>query len=149
MSKFISFIMIVFLVLSNQLYTSAAANHSLEIKSEAAVLVDSETNAVLYNNNGEERLFPASLTKIATAIYAIEKGKLDDVVTVSARAVDEEGTRVYLEEGEKLPLKMLIQGMLINSGNDAAVAIAEYTDDSVEQFAKNINQYLIRKNWCS
>ena len=145
MSKFITFIMIVFLVLSNQLYTSAAGNQSLEIKSEAAVLLDSETNAVLYNKNGEERLFPASLTKIATAIYAIEKGNLDDVVTVSARAVNEEGTRVYLEEGEKVPLKMLIQGMLINSGNDAAVAIAEYTDGSVEQFAENINQYLIKK----
>ncbi|MEH7253954.1 D-alanyl-D-alanine carboxypeptidase family protein [Neobacillus niacini] len=137
--------MTVFLVLSNQVYTSAAANQSLEIKSEAAVLLDSETNAVLYSKNGEERLFPASLTKIATAIYAIEKGNLDDVVTVSARAVNEEGTRVYLNEGEKVPLKKLIQGMLINSGNDAAVAIAEYTDDSVEQFAKNINRYLIEK----
>ncbi|MEH7248624.1 D-alanyl-D-alanine carboxypeptidase family protein [Neobacillus niacini] len=145
MSKFVSFIILIFLVLSNQLYTYAEENQPLEIKSEAAVLLDSETGAVLYNKNGEERLFPASLTKIATAIYAIENGNIEDVVTVSARAVNEEGTRVYLEEGEKVLLKQLIQGMLINSGNDAAVAIAEHIDGSVEKFAENINKYLINE----
>jgi serine-type D-Ala-D-Ala carboxypeptidase (penicillin-binding protein 5/6) len=145
LSKFISFIILIFLVLSNQLYTYAEENQPLEIKSEAAVLLDSETGAVLYNKNGEERLFPASLTKIATAIYAIENGNIEDVVTVSARAVNEEGTRVYLEEGEKVLLKQLIQGMLINSGNDAAVAIAEHIDGSVEKFAENINKYLINE----
>jgi serine-type D-Ala-D-Ala carboxypeptidase (penicillin-binding protein 5/6) len=133
------------LILSNQVNAYAAENPPIEIKSEAAVLVDSETGAILYNKNGNERLYPASLTKIATAIYAIENGNVDDVVTVSDRAIKEEGTRVYLVEGEKVPLKKLIQGMLINSGNDAAVAIAEHLDGSVEQFAENINKYLTAK----
>ncbi|MDR7075481.1 D-alanyl-D-alanine carboxypeptidase [Neobacillus niacini] len=145
MSKFVTFFILLFLVSSNQLNAYAAENHPLEIKSEAAVLLDSETGAVLYNKNSEEKLYPASLTKIATAIYAIENGNLEDIVTVSARAVNEEGTRVYLEEGEKVPLKKLIQGMLINSGNDAAIAIAEHVDGSVEQFADNMNQYLKEK----
>lgn len=123
----------------------AAEQSTVEIKSEAALLLDSETGAVLYNKNGEEKLYPASLTKIATAIYAIEHGHLDDIVTVSSRAVNEEGTSVFLVEEEQVPLKKLIQGMLINSGNDAAVAIAEHLDGSVENFANNINSYLIEK----
>jgi serine-type D-Ala-D-Ala carboxypeptidase (penicillin-binding protein 5/6) len=145
LSKFVTFFTLLILILSNQGNTYAAEKQVLEINSEAAVLVDSETGAILYNKNGDERLYPASLTKIATAIYAIEKGNLDDLVTISARAIKEEGTRVYLVEGEKVPLKKLIQGMLINSGNDAAVAIAEHVDGSVEKFADNINKYLAEK----
>jgi serine-type D-Ala-D-Ala carboxypeptidase (penicillin-binding protein 5/6) len=145
LSKLVSFFIILMLILSNQVNVYAAEKPPLEIKSEAAVLVDSETGAILYSKNSNERLYPASLTKIATAIYAIENGNIDDVVTVSARAVKEEGTRVYLVEGERVPLKKLIQGMLINSGNDAAVAIAEHLDGSVERFADNINKYLVEK----
>jgi serine-type D-Ala-D-Ala carboxypeptidase (penicillin-binding protein 5/6) len=145
LSKLVSFFIILMLILSNQVNVYAAKKPTVEIKSEAAVLVDSETGAILYSKNSNERLYPASLTKIATAIYAIENGNIDDVVTVSARAVKEEGTRVYLVEGERVPLKKLIQGMLINSGNDAAVAIAEHLDGSVERFADNINKYLVEK----
>jgi serine-type D-Ala-D-Ala carboxypeptidase (penicillin-binding protein 5/6) len=142
LSKFVSFFMLLFLILSNQTNSYAQETQPLDIKSEAAVLVDSDTGAILYNKNSDEKLYPASLTKIATAIYAIENGNLDDIVTISPRAVKEEGTRVYLVEGEKVPLKKLIQGMLINSGNDAAVAIAEQIDGSIEQFAVNINKFL-------
>jgi serine-type D-Ala-D-Ala carboxypeptidase (penicillin-binding protein 5/6) len=142
LSKFVSLFMLLFLIFSNQTNSYAQETQPLDIKCEAAVLMDSETGAILYNKNSDEKLYPASLTKIATAIYAIENGNLDDVVTISSRAVKEEGTRVYLVEGEEVPLKKLIQGMLINSGNDAAVAIAEHIDGSVEQFAENINTYL-------
>jgi serine-type D-Ala-D-Ala carboxypeptidase (penicillin-binding protein 5/6) len=142
LSRFVSIIMLLFLILSSQTNSYAAENQSLDIKSEAAVLVDSETGAILYNKNSDEKLYPASLTKIATAIYALENGNIDDVVTISPRAVKEEGTRVFLVEGERVPLKKLIQGMLINSGNDAAVAIAEHIDGSVEEFVVNINKYL-------
>ena len=112
------------------------------IKSEAAILIDENSGRVLYEKNSDKTMYPASLTKVATAIYAIEKGKLDDIVTVSQNARNTDGTRVYLEEGEKVPLKKLIQGMLINSGNDAAVAIAEHLDGSEEEFANSINAYL-------
>jgi D-alanyl-D-alanine carboxypeptidase len=132
----------VILIYSSQLHTFAAENNQIEIKSEAAVVLDSETGAIIFAKNSDERLYPASLTKIATAIYAIEKGNLEDTVTVSKNAASQSGTRVYLNEGEKVPLKKLIQGILINSGNDAAVAVAEHIDGSVERFAENINVYL-------
>jgi serine-type D-Ala-D-Ala carboxypeptidase (penicillin-binding protein 5/6) len=87
-------------------------------------------------------MYPASLTKVATAIYAIENGNLDEVATVSERARNADGTRVYLEEGEQVPLKKLIQGLLVNSGNDAGIAIAEHLNGSVEEFANHLNLYL-------
>lgn len=145
MSKFVSILIVLLLFFSSQLNTKAAETQPEVLKSEAAVLVDSETGAVLYAKNSDEKLYPASLTKIATAIYAIENGNLDEIVTVSANAVREEGTRVYLVEGEQVLLKKLIQGMLINSGNDAAIAIAEHLDGNVEQFSDHLNTYMKKK----
>lgn len=142
MKKYFSLLIFVILFTSSQTSTNAAENQTLDLKSEAVALLDSETGAVLYSKNPNERMYPASLTKIATAIYAIEKGDLNSIVTVSKNAVRQDGTRVYLNEGEQVPLKKLIQGMLINSGNDAAVAIAEHIDGSVERFAENMNIYL-------
>ena len=145
MKKFWPAILIFLYLVSIQLPVFAAEPVQLPLKSEAAALIDSDTGAVLYVKNPNQKMYPASLTKIATAIYAIEKGNLDRLVTVSGNAVRQDGTRVYLNEGEQVPLKKLIQGMLINSGNDAAVAIAEYTDGSVQQFAENLNTYLKTK----
>jgi serine-type D-Ala-D-Ala carboxypeptidase (penicillin-binding protein 5/6) len=147
MKKIYSYlIMIVLLLFSYQSNVFATeTQEQLDLKSEGAVLLDTETNAVLYAKNANERMYPASLTKIATAIYAIDKGNLDSLVTVSANAVRQDGTRVYLVEGEQVPLKKLIQGMLVNSGNDAAVAIAEFLDGSVEKFSDNLNEYLKTK----
>ena len=142
MKKFVSAIVVILLLCSNQLNILAAKNGQLDLKSKGAVLLDSDTGAVLFAKNADKKMYPASLTKIATAIYAIDKGNLDSVVTVSANAVRQDGTRVYLNEGEKITLKQLIQGMLVNSGNDAAVAIAEHLDGSVEQFSVHLNTYL-------
>ncbi|MDL4839336.1 D-alanyl-D-alanine carboxypeptidase family protein [Aquibacillus rhizosphaerae] len=110
--------------------------------SEAVILMDANSGQILYEKNARVPLYPASLTKIATAIYAIENGDMDDIVTISENAWETEGTRVYLEVEEKVSLKKLIQGLLINSGNDAGVAIAEHLDGSIEQFAESINTYL-------
>ncbi|WP_010647458.1 D-alanyl-D-alanine carboxypeptidase family protein [Oceanobacillus massiliensis] len=114
------------------------------LESEAAILLERNSGQVLFDKNANSQMYPASVTKIATAIYAIETGNLDDIVTISsnARAKNVEGTTVYLEEGEKVTLKELIQGLLINSGNDAGVAIAEHLNGSEEQFSKDINTYL-------
>lgn len=142
MKKFVSSIVVILLLCSNQLNILAAKNGQLDLKSKGAVLLDSDTGAVLFAKNADKKMYPASLTKIATAIYAIDKGNLDSIVTVSADAVRQDGTRVYLVEGEKITLKQLIQGMLVNSGNDAAVAIAEHLDGSVEQFSVHLNAYL-------
>ncbi|WP_066290078.1 D-alanyl-D-alanine carboxypeptidase family protein [Bacillus sp. FJAT-29937] len=137
---FLSTLIIFCLCLSAAQIVNAAEDSSPEIESEAAILVDSETGAVLFEKNADNKMYPASLTKIATAIYAIENGNLKDLVTVSKSAADTDGTSVFLEEGEKVPLKKLIQGMLINSGNDAAAAIAEHLDG--DKYEEGINKYL-------
>lgn len=125
------------------LNTSAQVeSSSLELGSEAAIVLESNSGQVLYEKNANQKMYPASLTKIATAIYAIEKGNLNDVVTVSSNARNVEGTRVYLEEGEQVTVAKLIHGLLINSGNDAGVAIAEHLSGSVEKFSKDLNAYL-------
>lgn len=113
-----------------------------EISSEAAILMDTQTGSVLYGKNEEAKMYPASLTKIATAIYAIEKGDLNDVVTIHEDVPNVEGTRVYLNQGEQVSLKKLVQGMMINSGNDAAVAIAIHLDGSLEEYAVRVNDFL-------
>ncbi|UOQ94378.1 D-alanyl-D-alanine carboxypeptidase [Halobacillus shinanisalinarum] len=112
------------------------------IVSEAAIVMDAKSGEVIYEKNAKAQKYPASLTKIATAIYTIENADLDEKVTVSKNARHTEGTRVYLEEGEQVTLKKLLQGLLINSGNDAGVAIAEHLSGTVDQFATEINNYL-------
>ena len=145
MKKFLPALILFLIFSTTHWHASAAGQIQLPLKSEAAALIDSDTGAVLYVKNPNQKMYPASITKIATAIYAIEKDDLNSIVTVSGNAVRQDGTRVYLNEGEQLPLKQLIQGMLINSGNDAAVAIAEFTDGTVQQFAENLNIYLKTK----
>ncbi|MCA0985732.1 D-alanyl-D-alanine carboxypeptidase family protein [Guptibacillus algicola] len=111
------------------------------IKSESAVLIDGKTGQILYEKNSSKEMYPASITKIVTAILAIESGNLSEPVEVSSRAREVDGTRVYLAEGETLPLEKLVKGMMINSGNDAAVAIAEHLSGSVEAFADEMNAF--------
>jgi serine-type D-Ala-D-Ala carboxypeptidase (penicillin-binding protein 5/6) len=122
-----------------------ADSPNLRISSEAAVLVDSETGKILFEKNADKKLYPASLTKIATAIFAIEYGNLNDVITISKNAENTDGTRVYLVGGEQVTLKHLLQGLLINSGNDAGVAIAEYLCGDVHSFASKLNRFLQQK----
>jgi D-alanyl-D-alanine carboxypeptidase len=110
--------------------------------SKSAVLIDSGTGSVLYSKNPKKKMNPASITKIVTAIYAIEHSDLEDVVTVSENAANTEGSTVYLLPGEKISLDQLMKGMMVNSGNDAAVAIAEHTEGSVNSFVKKLNEFL-------
>ncbi|WP_010273252.1 D-alanyl-D-alanine carboxypeptidase family protein [Paenibacillus senegalensis] len=112
------------------------------LNSEAAILMDAATGKVLYEKNSKRLMYPASITKIVTGIIAIEQGNLDDIVTVSKNAREADGTRVYLLEGEEVPLLKLVQGLLINSGNDAGIAIAEHMDGSESRFAERMNHFV-------
>lgn len=111
------------------------------LQSEAAVLIDARSGDVLYEKNGEKTMFPASITKIVTSALAIEQGQLSDVVTVSKDAHDVTGTRVYLAVGEKKPLEDLVYAAMLNSGNDAAVAIAEHMAGSSQAFSSRMNAF--------
>ncbi|MFO7262963.1 MAG: D-alanyl-D-alanine carboxypeptidase family protein [Bacillota bacterium] len=123
--------------------TAAAAEETMQpssLSSAGALLMDLDTGQILYEKQADQPFYPASITKILTAIVAIENGDLDDVVTVSENAVRADGTRVYLVPGEQKTLRELLYAMMVNSGNDAAVAIAEHIAGSVEAFAQLMNQ---------
>ncbi|AST91565.1 MULTISPECIES: D-alanyl-D-alanine carboxypeptidase family protein [Sutcliffiella] len=117
----------------------------LDLYSEAVILIDAKSGNVLFEKNSEQMMYPASITKIVTGIIAIEEGNLDDIVTISENARNQVGTRVYLLEGEKVPLLKLIQGLLINSGNDAGTAIAEYFNGSEKAFADRMTKFVKEK----
>lgn len=123
--------------------TTVFAAKKPTVNSEAAILIDGKTGYVLYKKNENKRMYPASITKIVTGILAIEQGNLNDIVTVSKKARSVEGTRVYLVEGEQIKMEELVYGLLMNSGNDAAIAIAEHMDGSVEKFAERMNKFVL------
>lgn len=112
----------------------------LSISAKSAVLMDQNSGRILYEKDPHEIKRIASITKIMTAIVAIESGKLNDTVKVSERAVHTEGSSLYLQPGEKIKLKDLVYGLMLRSGNDAAVAIAEHVGGSVEGFVFLMNQ---------
>lgn len=111
-----------------------------DISAQAAILMDGKTGRILYAKQAEKSMKIASLTKIMTAIVAIEQGKLTERVTVKPQAVGIEGSSIYLKRGEKIPLETLLYGLMLRSGNDAAVAIAEHIGGSVEGFVYLMNE---------
>lgn len=141
----ITLIISFFIASSFNLNVHATEEKPENLLSESAIVIDAISGQILYGKNHQKKMYPASLTKIATAIYAIENSDLSDIVTVSANAREAEGTRVYLVEGEQVTLEKLIQGLLINSGNDAGIAIAEHMHGTVSNFSKNLNEYLKNK----
>lgn len=105
----------------------------------SAILVDVDSGRVLYEHNADAKMLIASTTKIMTALVAIEEGDLSQTVKVSREAAYTEGSSMYLKEGEELTLETLLYGLMLCSGNDAAVAIAQAVSGSVEAFAERMN----------
>ena len=125
------------LLLSCVLTGRAAA---VDVSASAAVLMDMDSGRVLYERNAGTRMLIASTTKILTALVAIRDGNLSDLVKVSREAAYTEGSSMYLKEGEELTLETLLYGLLLCSGNDAAVAVAEHVGGSVEGFVERMNE---------
>ena len=120
----------------------AAPAYDGEVEPNAVMLLDATTGEVLYEKNADERIYPASTTKILTCIVALENGNLDDVVTVGPEG-DWSGSGYSLmgiKNGQQLPLRELIYGMMLISGNDAAAAIAVHIGGSLEGFADMMNE---------
>ena len=110
-----------------------------KIEAQSAILMDAKTGEILYEKNSRIRRAPASTTKVLTAIIAIESGRLDDEVQISLRAASTSGSSMHLSAGQRILLRELVTGLLLRSGNDAAVAIAEHLAGSVENFASLMN----------
>jgi serine-type D-Ala-D-Ala carboxypeptidase (penicillin-binding protein 5/6) len=113
---------------------------SVAVSARSAVLMDQESGRVLYDKGGHEKKRIASITKIMTAILAIESGELDETVMVSPKATKAEGSSVYLKPNEKIKLEHLVYGLMLRSGNDTAEAIAEHIGGSLDGFVYLMNQ---------
>lgn len=122
------------------LEVSATYESKPKILSKVALVYDSTYKKILYEKNIYEKVPNASTTKILTAIVAYENSKLDEQVLVSRRAAAIGGSRIGLISGEKISMQDLLMGLLLSSGNDAAIAIAEHVGGSVENFCKMMNE---------
>jgi serine-type D-Ala-D-Ala carboxypeptidase (penicillin-binding protein 5/6) len=119
--------------------TMDMGNSGLSLSCVSAMAIDHLSNKVLYTKNVKERLKVASLTKIVTAIIAIESGNLNDLVTIPSSIKSIRGSVVPLMPGTKITLEELLYGLLLKSGNDAAYVIAEHFGGKVEHFIKLMN----------
>lgn len=103
------------------------------------ILMDETTGRVLKSKDMNSKRLIASITKIMTATLAIESGKLDDIVTVDESILTSYGSGIYIEVGEEITLKDLVYGLMLRSGNDAAIMIATYISGSSEEFVNLMN----------
>jgi len=110
-------------------------------KASCAILMDAGSGRVLYEHNSHQPRLIASITKLMTALVAVEQAKnLDEVVAVKGEWLGSEGSSIYLKAGEEITLRGLLYGLLLQSGNDAAMAIACYTAGSEEAFVALMNR---------
>lgn len=116
------------------------SSSKLTLNSRACVVIDRNTNLILYGKNENEKRKMASTTKIMTAIIIIENFNLDDTIEISIKAASTGGSRLGLKQGDKITVKDLLYGLMLRSGNDAAVALAEYASGNIENFAKLMNE---------
>ena len=142
-SNFICLLILVCMITficSNITYTNA---YSIEVNSSAKgmCVLEGNTKKVLYSKNLHERMPMASTTKIATAILAIENTEdLDAKIKISEKAIGIEGTSIYIKSGEELSMRELLYGLMLASGNDCAVAIAEACGGE-EVFVNKMNEF--------
>ena len=112
--------------------------YALSVPSKSSILIDQDSGRILYSKNINEKRLIASTTKIMTAVIAIESGKLDDEVKVNDSVLKSYGSGIYIKPGEIITLRDLVYGLLLRSGNDAALAIESYLGGH-EKFIKMMN----------
>jgi D-alanyl-D-alanine carboxypeptidase (penicillin-binding protein 5/6) len=143
MKKIVSFLLVMIIPLFFCPVTILAAAEPA-ITAPSAILIDAKTGQVLYEKNADDKLPPASITKIMTMLIAVEKIEagelsLSDPVTVSAYAANMGGSQLYLEAGEVRTVEELFYGIAVESGNDAATALAEHIGGSIDGFVALMN----------
>ncbi|WP_139311214.1 D-alanyl-D-alanine carboxypeptidase family protein [Bacillus sp. MRMR6] len=135
--KLVIFTLMLSLIMAN---IPQKVDASVSVSARSAVLMEQESGRVLFEKDAHTKRRIASITKIMTAVLAIESGKMSDIVKVSEQATRTEGSSVYLKPGEKIKLEHLVYGLMLRSGNDTAVAIAENVGGSLEGFVYLMNQ---------
>lgn len=132
MKKTLLLTLILILVFSN---VSFAVLTPGDITGEAAILIDMESGQVLFDKNAYQLMYPASTTKILTAIIILEDCDLTDEVVIDGISPYVDGSKIYMDEGEILTVEQLVNALLVKSANDAAAALAIYHSGSIEAFA--------------
>lgn len=146
--KILTTIILLILLVFNFSYVSAE-EEDINLSTGAAILIDNKTNKVLYSKNENEKMYPASTTKIMTAILTIENCNLDDVVTASYDAVmsiPDGFSSANIKIGEQLTVEQLLQMLLVHSANDAANILAEHIGGSIDSFISMMNTKLNELN---
>lgn len=143
MKKVISLCCAVFLLSLNIVVYAEPTN--LELSAKSVILMEQSTKEILYENNPDEHLAIASVTKIMTMLLimeAIDDGKIsmEDMVPVSEHAMSMGGSTMFLEAGEQLSVYEMLKGISVASANDGCVAMAEYISGSVENFVSEMNK---------
>ena len=113
--------------------------NALEVSSKSAILMDSDSGRILYHKNIDSKMLIASTTKIMTGIIAVESNKLDDMVKIKKDILDAYGSNIYISINEEIKLKDLVYGLMLRSGNDAAIAISSYISNNTLEFVKLMN----------
>ncbi len=116
------------------------ASAQVQTSAKAAALMNADTGEFLYTKNPNTKLPIASLTKIMTAILAIENADISEQVVISKEAANQPPSSIYVQPGDQLTLEDLLYGLILRSGNDAAYAIAEYVAGNVDDFVRLMNQ---------
>ena len=145
LKSFICLVLSLAVISSLVLFASAEDELPVEIKAKAAVLMDVSTGKVLLKYNENEKLCPASVTKIMPLLLVVEaidsgKIKLSDVVTVSANASSKGGSQIWLKEGEQMTVDDLLKATAVYSANDACTALGEYVSGSEDAFVSALNK---------
>ena len=128
------------------LYTSADASvEGNEFDCKSVILMEANTGKIIYTQNADEALPPASVTKVMTLLLVMEaidagKIKLDDMVSVSERAASMGGSQIFLEVGEQMSVEDMLKSVIIASANDAACALAEFCEGSEAAFVEKMNK---------
>lgn len=128
------------LTVNNKVLIKTISN-SLNVDARSAIALDSKSKVVLYEKNAYELVPMASTTKIMTTLVALKYGDLEKQIEISSKSAGIRGSTVGYKKEEKIKLKELLFGLMLRSGNDAAIAIAEGISGSVEEFAKLMNEY--------
>lgn len=127
MKKLVLFLLLVIVPLKTYALTDTA---------KSTIAMDMDSGRILYEKNANEQRLIASITKIMTATVAIENGNLNKEITIGEEVLKMYGSNIYVELGEKMTLKNLLYGLLLRSGNDAAVVIANNVAKDEESFVE-------------
>lgn len=142
---FINFIVLLVVIINLNYVEANNTNNTtkteeVDISSRIALIYDRASGRILYEKNGNKQTPMASTTKIMTAIVVLENAKLTDTVTITAKAAGIGGSRLGLKKNDKITVNDLLYGLMLRSGNDAAVALAIHVGGSVEGFAEMMNK---------